>query len=238
MLRKLRKAKLFNAIMILLLVGSVYSSKALQWSTVNVGTNTPVYHGLVATDDGKWLAVYTSHISKNGLYDQFGNFVNVETGGIGYRYTLYTIYGLYGLPIAFNSAPAIFEILNGKIRIVGNFKEPAPKSGNWVDLKGSGVSQIQHTYRFLFESRYRTINHSIEVSNGKIRYCVSNIGCGSWITLNISSINSNSCPSGYSFNSSTNKCEANPTITCPAGYTYNSSIKKCQANPVTSCPTN
>jgi hypothetical protein len=36
------------------------------------------------------------------------------------------------------------------------------------------------------------------------------------------------CPSGYSYNSSTNKCEATPTFSCPSGYSYNSSTRKCE----------
>jgi len=48
----LRKGKLFNAIMILLLTGSVYSSKALQYSVVKTWWWWWSTEGLIATDDG------------------------------------------------------------------------------------------------------------------------------------------------------------------------------------------
>ncbi len=224
----LRKGKLFNTIMILLLTGSVYSSKALQYSVVKTGVWWwwwgwwwSAAEGLVATDDGRVLGTYPYGFSVSARTPR-GEFAPIDSAG----------------------RSSLFEISEGKIRAIGcsayyyyDYHHDrsycsAFSIGNWVDLKGSGVSSAYYLYG------NNILIRSIEVSNGKIRYCISSRGCGNWITLNTSSINSNSCPSGYSFNSSTNKCEANPTITCPAGYTYNSSIKKCQANPVTSCPTN
>jgi len=41
------------------------------------------------------------------------------------------------------------------------------------------------------------------------------------------------CANGI-YNPATNKCETAVTKTCPSGYTYNSSLNKCQANPVCS----
>jgi len=202
----LRKGKLFNAIIILLLVGSVYSSNAWQYSYVYT---EGLYRreGLYADTYGRYLVCFEEETYLSG--DEFVTegywtpAIPVLNGG----------YGTY-----------CFEIFEGKIRAVACDDNGTCSVGNWVHFKESGTTSAS--------------SRSIEVSNGKIRYCVSGKGCGDWITLDTSIINSNSCPSGYSLNSSTNKCEATPTITCPAGYTYNSSIKKCQANPVTSCPAN
>ncbi|MEM3423149.1 MAG: conjugal transfer protein TraN [Nitrososphaeria archaeon] len=40
-----------------------------------------------------------------------------------------------------------------------------------------------------------------------------------------------SCPSGFTYNSSTNRCEADPSFSCPSGTSYNSSTGKCESNP-------
>ncbi len=112
-------------------------------------------------------------------------------------------------------------------------------AGTWPDTKNpnirtsTAVDNIIQVYDLNGNQYIRICSRSNNDMDDDGGYDSDLISCGKWIDLN-----THSCPSGYSFNSSTNKCEANPTITCPTGYTYNSSIKKCQANPVISCPTN
>jgi len=215
----LRKAKLFNAIMISLLVGSVYSSKAEQWSVVSPESGG-WFTGLVLSDDGK-LAVVAC--------DAIGNYIPLNSAeSISTSQCIYNYY---------------IQISNGFIRVLNySYISNQHVYGNWVNLNGSGSSS---TTAPLPRPGWITLYYTgIDVSDGRIRFCMSvypfhlgsYVHCGNWINLKTHKIHT--CPSGYSFNSSTNKCEATPTITCPAGYTYNSSIQKCQANPVVSCPTN
>jgi hypothetical protein len=155
-------------------------------------------YGIILSDDGKSLA---------GIWvSRVGNYVSIYSSGVGYVYS----YGAYPL----------FEISNKQIRAsylgYGSW-------GGWVDIFGSGASQS-----FLSLWRWGYFGIRIETSYGKIRFCVygwvySNTwACGNWITV------TPPCPSGYTYNSSTSKCEATPTFSCPSGYTYNSSTRKCE----------
>ncbi len=173
--------------------------------------------GLIASGDGKKLAsVY---------YSTRSSYVSVDSGG--------------RVP---NKIP--FEISNGKIRILAYYRGGP---GKWVDLNGSGKSDTQVFYEGLEHIEFFL---RIEVSDGKIRYCGHGyeffnletyyhtsyydngrlFKCAKWIYLH-------PCPTGTTYNSSTNKCEATPTITCPTNYKYNSTIKKCEGKPVMSCKT-
>jgi hypothetical protein len=127
------------------------------------------------------------------------NYVALNSNGIGYKSS-------FGISIP------IFEISNGQIR-VSCLTSDSPNWGNWISISGSGVSKVK---------RCNVGNNSyvgIETSDGKIRFCMTNLSgnweCGNWITLP----SSNSCPSGYSYNSKTGKCEQ-ITYTCPLGSSY------------------
>jgi hypothetical protein len=127
-----------------------------------------------------------------------GTYVSIDSGGTSYIYT--------GYPV--------FQISNKQIRVTWL----GYNWGNWVDIFGSGVSQATGWL----------MTFKIEASYGRLRYCESSWynnyswTCGNWITV------TSPCPSGYTYNSSTNKCEATPTFSCPSGYTYNSSTRKCE----------
>jgi hypothetical protein len=193
MLRKVRTY--FIAMMILLLGGSVYSSKALQES-VFYDWDGYIF-GLVLSDDGRSLNVISG---RGGT----GSYVPIMSSGVG-----------YGTSLGGNGP--VFEISNGNIRVSTH----GHSWGDWVNIFGSGFSRAFYSFWGL----------GIETSYGKIRFCVWNWydtyewyewwNCGNWMSVN-------SCPSGYSYNSSTNKCEATPTFSCPSGYTYNSSTRKCE----------
>ena len=109
----------------------------------------------------------------------------------------------------------------GKVRLMGNCY-----SSGWASWTSDFDLRAGDGCEWVYDVAFQK-------SGDRVRVCV-NGSCSNWATLTAS------CPSGYTYNPSTRKCETSATVnySCPSGYTYNSSTKKCEASPSISysCP--
>lgn len=144
-----------------------------------------------------------------GLNYPSTNWVDLRSGGVGH----------------FRGNP-YFVISNRQLRVC--YKD-WKYCGNWVDLCGSGSSVAVYPSGDSIK---------VEVNNGYARFCYYGgytdytWRCGNWVQFDKAYAGCVSCPSGYTYNSTTNRCEASPV--CPSGYSFNSTTNRCEADPI--CP--
>ena len=188
-------------------------------SEVYSSQNAQYRGGLEVSQDRKSIRIYGTIPCYSNYYSYTGQWISIQNGGISeFTHVCGSSRNTYGI-----------EIQSGQIRAYyKNVSNPNGVYGNWIPLcpQGGGISSA---------GSYRIETNS----SSNIRFCYyDGYGqqwvCGNWVQYDCGP----SCPQGYTYDSASNLCIADPIYTCPSGYAYNSSTGKCEATPDAnwSCP--